>query len=77
MSQHSHSFLCVFNLRDPGVSVLPKPEEFLIILDGFTFPAFLLVQTGYPVIIFRMYEAPLGASWIELYQPFIFRNSLV
>ena len=42
------------NISYPRISVLPEVEEFLVVFDGFTFPALLLVQLGQPVMINRM-----------------------
>ncbi len=39
--QPSHSLLCILNLSNTRVSVLPEIEEFLVMLYSFAFPAFL------------------------------------
>ena len=38
----SHPLLRILNFRNTRISVFPEVEEFLVMLDGFGFPAFLL-----------------------------------
>ena len=40
--QPSQPLLSILNLSNTRISVFPKLEEFLLMLDGFGFPAFLL-----------------------------------
>ncbi len=40
----SQPLLRVLNLSYSRISILPEVEEFLIMLDGFAFPAFLLIN---------------------------------
>jgi len=35
---------CILNLRNTRISVFPEGEEFLVMLYGFAFPAFLLIN---------------------------------